>query len=142
MRLSCALTVFCVDAVTEINGVARINPVRVLDVPVVFPQIGPCERVVQEFVTEIPEGVALLDDIGGRCEKCDAEAYGGTLYKMHNNPCNSLKVNRLCNNLIFSGPKSSILLHKMRNIAFFCPFDAFFGALYVLGTGQNGRIST
>jgi hypothetical protein len=53
--------------------------VRVVDVPVVFPQIGPCERVVQEFVTEIPEGVALLDDIGGRYEERGAEAYGGTL---------------------------------------------------------------
>ena len=37
-----------------------------MDMPVIFPQVGPGERVVQEFVTQVPEGIAFLNDIGRR----------------------------------------------------------------------------
>ena len=35
-----------IDAVPQVNGVARINPVRVFNVPVVFPEVRPSERIV------------------------------------------------------------------------------------------------
>ena len=39
------------DAFAHVNGIARINPVGVLNVSVVFPKVRPCERVVQKFTT-------------------------------------------------------------------------------------------
>ena len=58
----------------QIDGVARINPVRILDVLVVFPKVGPSKRILQVFIGNIPKGISFLDEIGTCGKGCKAKS--------------------------------------------------------------------
>ena len=52
--------------VNEAQHVPRIDPVRILDLRVYVPDFGPVPGVLEEHPGDVPEGVALLDDISLR----------------------------------------------------------------------------
>ncbi len=45
------------------QGIPRVDPVGVQDVPVTLPQLGPEIGIAVEPIRKIPEGIALLDDV-------------------------------------------------------------------------------
>jgi hypothetical protein len=59
---------FFANGIAQVNGIARVNPVRILDVAVVFPKVRPGEGILEEFVTQVPKGIAFLDNVG-RCQQ-------------------------------------------------------------------------
>ena len=50
----------------QADRVARVDQVRVDDVGVHLPDVGPAERILQMLVADVPQGVAVLDDVGDR----------------------------------------------------------------------------
>src|SRR5262249_6485556 len=63
----------------QTNFVARINPMRILELRVVRPQARPLVRILEEAVADVPERVALLDDVRARHLCAGTESYGTAL---------------------------------------------------------------